>query len=422
MTQSSSLDICCALEPTHVVGIAADHGGYELKEYLVRMLREAGAEVVDFGDQLMEPDDDYPDFVVPLARAVVSCQVKRGIAICGSGVGACIAANKIPGVRACLIHDPFSAHQGVEDDDLNLICLGGLVVGHALAWELVRRFLVSQFSGKERHRRRLEKVTRLEHQPNAESIGVSAAVVDRNAASPLRLHLFRHGETEWSLSGQHTSHTDLPLTARGEEESRKLGQALKGISFSYVLTSPRQRARRTCELVVVDPTAATNADLAEWNCGDYEGLRLTEIRQHRPDWNLYRDGCPHGESPEQVRERADRLIARLRLLDGDVALFAHGQLGAVLAARWIGMPVTAAAHFPLSTASHSILSTNPHHPEVSIIEQWNETSCSIGGKLLRRSAIERWENEGGEIPDEPREARKAENIQRGKAPAHQEPV
>ena len=108
------------------------------------------------------PDDDYPDFVVPLARALARGDVDRGVAICGSGVGACMAANKVPGVRACLIHDAFSAHQGVEDDDLNLICLGGLVVGQALAWELVRTFLAARFSGAERHRRRLAKVARLE--------------------------------------------------------------------------------------------------------------------------------------------------------------------------------------------------------------------------------------------------------------------
>src|ERR1700690_2025179 len=140
------------------VGIAADHGGYELKEYLAGKLREAGHEVVDFGDGRPKEDDDYPDFIVPLARAVAAGTVKRGIGICGSGVGAAVCANKVVGVRACLIHDTFSAHQGVEDDDLNLICLGGLVVGHALAWELIQRFLNARFSGAARHRRRLAKV------------------------------------------------------------------------------------------------------------------------------------------------------------------------------------------------------------------------------------------------------------------------
>ena len=145
------------------IGVAADHGGFALKEHLVGLLRGAGYEVLDFGDSQPRPDDDYPDFVVPLARAVACGEVKRGVAICGSGVGASVAANKVPGVRACLIHETFSAHQGVEDDDLNMICLGGLVVGHALAWELVQTFLAARFSGAERHRRRLAKVADLEN-------------------------------------------------------------------------------------------------------------------------------------------------------------------------------------------------------------------------------------------------------------------
>jgi ribose 5-phosphate isomerase B len=144
------------------IGIAADHGGFESKECLVGVLREAHYEVVDYGDSQPKPDDDYPDFVVPLARAVARGEVDRGVAICGSGVGACIAANKVPGVRACLIHEGFSARQGVEDDDMNVICLGGRVVANTFAWELVRIFLQARFSGAERHRRRLAKVARLE--------------------------------------------------------------------------------------------------------------------------------------------------------------------------------------------------------------------------------------------------------------------
>ena len=150
-------------KPPQRIGVAADHGGYELKEYMVRMLREAGHEVIDFGDCRLDTDDDYPDFVVPLARAVARGELERGVVICGSGVVACVVANKVPGVRACLIHDTFSAHQGVEDDDLNMICIGGLVVGHALAWELVKTFLAARFSGAERHRRRLTKVAVLEN-------------------------------------------------------------------------------------------------------------------------------------------------------------------------------------------------------------------------------------------------------------------
>ena len=148
--------------PPKRIGLAADHGGFELKEYLAGMLRGAGYEVADFGNSQLRPDDDYPDFVVPLAQAVARGEVDRGVAVCGSGVGACIALNKVPGVRACLIHESFSAHQGVEDDDMNVICLGGRVVANTFAWELVRAFLQARFSGAERHRRRLAKVARLE--------------------------------------------------------------------------------------------------------------------------------------------------------------------------------------------------------------------------------------------------------------------
>jgi ribose 5-phosphate isomerase B len=145
------------------IGVAGDHEGYQLKEQMAGMLREANYEVIDFGDRLLNPDDDYPDFVVPLARAVALGEVDRGVAICGSGVGACIAANKVAGVRACLIHEKFSARQGVEDDDMNVICLGSKVMTQALAWELVKIFLASRFSGAERHCRRLAKVAVLEN-------------------------------------------------------------------------------------------------------------------------------------------------------------------------------------------------------------------------------------------------------------------
>jgi len=151
------------------VGIAADHGGFALKEYLAKMLQETGHEVIRFGDKHPKPDDDYPDFVIPLARAVASREVERGVALCGSGVGASVCANKVAGVRASLIHECFSAHQGVEDDDLNMICLGGLVVGHSLAWELIQGFLAAKFSGAERHLRRLAKVAALENITPAKS-------------------------------------------------------------------------------------------------------------------------------------------------------------------------------------------------------------------------------------------------------------
>lgn len=145
-----------------LIGIAADHGGYQLKHYLSLRLREAGFECIDFGDRQSVPGDDFPDYVVPLARAVAGGEVDRGISICGSGVGATIGSNKIPGVRACLIQDDFSARQGVEDDDLNIICLGGLTVTPPRAWELVKIFLGARFGGGERHCRRLAKVAALE--------------------------------------------------------------------------------------------------------------------------------------------------------------------------------------------------------------------------------------------------------------------
>jgi ribose 5-phosphate isomerase B len=144
------------------IGLASDHGGHELKLSLTAKLRAAGFEPVDFGNLQPAPGDDYPDWVVPMARAVASGAVERGVALCGSGVGACVAANKVRGVRACLILDPFSARQGVEDDDLNVICLGGQVAGPALAWDLVATFLAARFSGAERHCRRLAKVAALE--------------------------------------------------------------------------------------------------------------------------------------------------------------------------------------------------------------------------------------------------------------------
>jgi ribose 5-phosphate isomerase B len=146
------------------IGIASDHGGYELKTQVAELLRGSGHEVVDFGAHQFNPADDYPEFIIPLARAVAAGKIDRGIALCGSGVGASIAANKVFGVRAGLIHDVFSAHQGVEDDNMNIFCLGGKVIGPALAWELIRTFLAAHFSGAPRHQRRLAEVQALEKQ------------------------------------------------------------------------------------------------------------------------------------------------------------------------------------------------------------------------------------------------------------------
>jgi broad specificity phosphatase PhoE len=194
--------------------------------------------------------------------------------------------------------------------------------------------------------------------------------------SPLQLYFVRHGQTEWSLSGQHTGRTDIPLTARGEDEARELGVRLRTIQFALVLTSPRQRARRTCELAELGLTAEPEPDLSEWDYGDYEGLRSVDIRENRPGWNVFRDGCPHGETPMQISARADRLIARLSGLNGNIALFSHGHFGCVLAARWIGLPATEGQHFVLTTASLSILGREPRRPDVRVISLWNAAPAS----------------------------------------------
>jgi ribose 5-phosphate isomerase B len=145
------------------VGIGADHGGFEMKEQLAKKLAAEGHEVIDFGNRVFDADDDYPDFAIPLARAVATGYVERAVLLCGSGVGASVAANKVNGARAALCHDDFSARQGVEDDDMNILCLGGRTTGLAVAWDCVRSFLSARFSKAARHRRRLEKVKQLEH-------------------------------------------------------------------------------------------------------------------------------------------------------------------------------------------------------------------------------------------------------------------
>jgi broad specificity phosphatase PhoE len=202
----------------------------------------------------------------------------------------------------------------------------------------------------------------------------------------LSLYLIRHGQTAWSLSGQHTGRTDIPLTARGEEEARELIPWLRSIQFARVFTSPRQRARRTCELTGLGPQAEIDPDLAEWDYGDYEGKLSSDIRMGRPDWNAFRDGCPNGEMPAQVSARADRLIMTLCAMDGNIALFSHGQFGLALVARWIGLPVAEGQHFSLATASLNILSYNPTHPEVRVIALWNATPALLvpGGAMTGR--------------------------------------
>jgi broad specificity phosphatase PhoE len=180
----------------------------------------------------------------------------------------------------------------------------------------------------------------------------------------------RHGETEWSAAGKHTSTTDLSLTAEGRRRAATLAGALAGRSFSLVLCSPMRRARETCELAGLAGSAVISDDLREWDYGEYEGLTTPEIRASRPDWVLWRDGCPGGETPAQVGERADRALARLRDAGGDAAAFAHGHILRVLAARWLGMDVAAGARLALSAGSLSVLG---FERETEVLRLWNST-------------------------------------------------
>jgi probable phosphoglycerate mutase len=187
------------------------------------------------------------------------------------------------------------------------------------------------------------------------------------------IYLARHGETAWSLSGQHTGLTDLPLTERGERNARRLGERLKGLSFTRVFTSPLQRAFKTCELAGFGAAAEVDRDLLEWNYGAYEGRRTAEILAERPDWQLFRDGCPGGESPEQIGARADRVVSRLRTLQGDVLLFSSGHFLRVLAARWLGLEPGGGRYFLLSTASLGTLAYEHNNLSEPIIRLWNDT-------------------------------------------------
>lgn len=186
-----------------------------------------------------------------------------------------------------------------------------------------------------------------------------------------RLYLIRHGETEWSLSGQHTGRTDLPLTPNGVDEARELGRYIQELNFSQVLSSPLKRALETCALVGLDRVPEIAPDLAEWDYGDYEGRRSVDIHQERPDWNIFQDGCPQGETPAQVSARADRVMARLQKMTGHVALFSHGHFSSVLAVRWIGLNVVEGRHFSLKPTSIGVLSFDPHHAAVPTIALWN---------------------------------------------------
>lgn len=183
-----------------------------------------------------------------------------------------------------------------------------------------------------------------------------------------KIYLVRHGETEWSLSGQHTGITDIPLTENGRRMAKLFKPLSAKVNFALVLTSPLERARMTCELAGLGGQAEVDPNLMEWNYGEYEGLTTEQIHVKSPDWMIFRDGCPGGENPKQVGDRADQVIAKARAVEGDVALFAHGHILRVLAARWLGFPAEAGCHFMLDTGTLSVLSYYRGSPAV---KRWN---------------------------------------------------
>jgi broad specificity phosphatase PhoE len=223
----------------------------------------------------------------------------------------------------------------------------------------------------------------------------------------LRLYFMRHGETAWSLSGQHTGRSDISLTKQGEAEALRLGRRIRAITFAQAFCSPLLRARQTAELAGFSKTILIEADLAEWDNGDYEGKTYADVVAGRPNWNLFHDGCPNGEMPADIAARADRLVDRFSALDGNIAVFAHSHLGRVLAARWLGLAVEHAECFILDTASLSILSYDREDGKPRSLRLWNSTpknsfprpsleDSQAAGRTKQR-AIERWENEGGEV-------------------------
>ncbi|MFL5243940.1 MAG: histidine phosphatase family protein [Gemmataceae bacterium] len=189
------------------------------------------------------------------------------------------------------------------------------------------------------------------------------------------LYLARHGETAWSLSGQHTGLTDLPLTARGEENARRLGERLKGLAFPKVFTSPLQRARRTAELAGYGAVAETDPDLVEWNYGDYEGKTTKDIQEQRPDWQLFRDGCPGGETLAAIGARADGVVRRVRSVNGNVLIFSSSHFLRVLTARWLGLDPAGGRFFVLNTGTISILGYE-HDAKEPVVRLWNESGTA----------------------------------------------
>ena len=194
-----------------------------------------------------------------------------------------------------------------------------------------------------------------------------------------RVFLIRHGETEWSLSGKHTGRTDVPLTARGEERARDVGTRLAGITFARVLSSPRQRATRTCTLAGLSATMEIREALAEWDYGAFEGLVTAEIQARQPNWNVFRDGAPGGESPTEVAARADDVVRELKTMSGAIAVFSHGHFLRALAVRWIGEPIATAHCLLLDTAAVSVLTFEHRRLDEPAIQLWNSTSGNLGG-------------------------------------------
>ncbi|MEM1283067.1 MAG: histidine phosphatase family protein [Chlamydiota bacterium] len=183
-----------------------------------------------------------------------------------------------------------------------------------------------------------------------------------------RVYICRHGETEWSLSGQHTSVTDLPLTSKGVQQVKGLASRLERIEFAQVFCSPLLRAKQTCEIAGLLDLAVIDDDLFEWRYGDYEGLKTVDIRKSVPEWSVFTHGCPGGESTQEITERADRMVEKIRLVQGDVAIFSSGHFSRVLTARWLGLPVITGRHFILNTGTLSVLTYERENPAVKM---WN---------------------------------------------------
>lgn len=197
------------------------------------------------------------------------------------------------------------------------------------------------------------------------------------AANLPRLFLARHGDTAWTDTGQHTGRTDLPLNTQGQENARQLGAVLRPFAFARVFTSPLQRASKTCELAGFGSVAVIDADLLEWDYGSYEGKLSAEIHQEQPSWQIFRDGCPGGESPQAVAERADRFLARVRDLEGDVLAFSSGHIIRMIAARWLGLPPDGGRFFFCRPASLGMLTFEHHRREEPIIGLWNHAGASV---------------------------------------------